>query len=162
MKRGRLFPLLVALASFSVSCRSTQNVDSPARSTKYESELRSQWSPREGYEHLVGIKRFAFGGVGFFGGTSNGEFAFCAILKSPKASDLFKDIYLQGTDEGKLYALCGLRVIDHDAFNHYFAIFRTENKRITTQSGCVIREEPAGEVIQRIVAGYYDSHFTER
>jgi hypothetical protein len=120
------------------------------------------WSPREGWEYLVVARRFAFGGVGVGGDTSTGEFAFHAVLRARNAPLLFKAVFVQGTEEGKLYALCGIRATARSDFDSYATILVGTNAEVTIQSGCIVNEERAAEVVKRIRDGTYDSHFSQR
>jgi hypothetical protein len=151
--RSTIPVVLLALLGFcSVSCRSTHN---PI----------ATWTPGEGFEYLLVARRFALGGVGYAEVTSTGEFAFRAVLRSPSAPEVFKLILspgAQATEEGKLYALCGLRATDRAAFDHYAAVSVSTNAGVTTQSGCIVGHERAADVVKRIADGVYDSDFAER
>jgi hypothetical protein len=163
MKRGTvLVLLLIATVSLFVSCQSTRNSDRESASHDGGYEEKESWTPQEGYEHLCSTKKFAFGGVGYAGVTSSGEFAFRAVLKSPHAAELFRDACIRATDEGKLYALCGLRKTDPEAYDHYVAEFHMETESVQTQSGCVIQNESMSTAVQNILDGTYDSYFTKR
>ena len=110
-------------------------------------------------------RRFALSGVGFAGNTSTGEFAFRAVLRSRSAPEVFRLVFspgAQATEEGKLYALCGIRATDRSDFDSYAAILVGTNAEVTVQSGCIVYEERAAEVVKRIRDGAYDSHFTKR
>jgi len=138
--------LLLLLAGLScVSCKSTR-------------DPRESWTAGEGYKYLIVARRFALGGVGVAGQTSTGEFAFQAVLKDRNAAHLFKAVFLQGTEEGKLYALCGVRVKDRSAFDGYASPVVSTNAEVTTQSGCTVRHEKATDVVKRIREGFYDWH----
>jgi hypothetical protein len=163
MKRGAvLFFLFITIVPLLFSCQGIRDSDSWLASGNGEFEVKEAWTPREGYEHLCTVKKFAFGGVGYAGMTSEGEFAFRAVLKSPKAAEIFRDACLRATDEGKLYALCGLRQTDREAYDHYVAMFRVETRKVRTQSGCMWSEKPMDTVVQEIVNGSYDSHFAKK
>ncbi len=160
MKRGAAFVFLfIAIVPLIFSCKNP-DWDSTSHNRGYEQS--ESWTPRDGYEHLCAIKKFAFGGVGYGGVTSYGELAFHAVLKSPKAAEIFRDACVQATDEGKLYALCGLRQTDREAYDHYVATFRTETKQVRTQSGCIVTDKPMSLVVQEIANGTYDSNFAEK
>jgi hypothetical protein len=146
-----IFILLIAGLSC-VSCRSTH-------------DPRASWSPQEGYEYLIVARRFALGGVGVAGDTSTGEYAFRAVLRSRGASQVFKLIFspgAQATDEGKLYALCGIRATHRADFDSCAAVLVSTNPEVTTQSGCSSIQEKAGDVVKRIGAGTYDVYFSKR
>jgi hypothetical protein len=140
--------LLLFAGLFCVSCRSTR-------------DPRATWTAREGYEYLVVARRFAFGGVGVAGQTSTGEYAFQAVLRSRDGSDIFKLILspgAQATEEGKLYALCGIRAKDLNAFETFASPVVSTNAEVTTQSGCTVWHQKAADVVKRIREGFYDWH----
>jgi hypothetical protein len=144
--------LLLVVGLCCSSCRSTHN---PI----------ATWTPREGFEYLIVARSFAFGGIGYDGRTSTGEYAFRAVLRAPDAPTLFKTILspgAQATEEGKLYALCGIRATDRSDFDSYADILVGTNAEVTVQSGCTVYEESATEVVKRIRDGDYDSQFTKR
>jgi hypothetical protein len=119
----------------------------------------------EGYEYLIVARRFALGGVGIDGRTSTGEFAFRAVLRSRSAPEIFRLVLspgAQATEEGKLYALCGIRAKDRAAFDGYAAILLSTNAEVATQSGCIAGHQKAADVVKRIADGAYDSRFTKR
>jgi hypothetical protein len=120
------------------------------------------WSSDEGYEQLITIQRFSFGGVGIVGTISDGEFAFRAVLRSPESAKLFKTAYLQATEEGKLYALCGIRATDRSSFENYAAALRSTTNEVAIQSGCIVDGEKVAKVVRQIADGVYDSYLAER
>jgi hypothetical protein len=145
--------LLIALLSCcGIACRSTHD---PIAS----------WTPREGFEYLLVTRRFSLGGVGVDGRTSIGEYAFRAVLRARNPAGIYKLLLspgAQATEEGKLYALCGLRATDRAMFHEQAAIIVTNNPQVTTQSGCIAGLEGAAEVVKRISNGVYDAYFKKR
>jgi hypothetical protein len=109
-------------------------------------------------EQLLNIKCFAFGGVGYAGTTSPGEIAFRAMLASTNALVLFETTLSHGTDEAKLYALCGIRRLDEKSFDASAKALKEADRKVRTMSGCLVAEEKASVVIQRIADGIYDDH----
>ena len=110
-------------------------------------------------------RRFALGGVGIDGRTSTGEFAFRAVLRSRSAPEIFGLVLspgAQATEEGRLYALCGIRATDRSAFDTYANIMLSTNAEVATQSGCIAGHQRAADVVKRIADGAYDSHFSKR
>lgn len=158
--------LLVAITLLSVSCRSTGDpsaMDLPSTvSTPLTPDPQADWTPSQGFDHLVAARCFAFGGVGFAGITTPEEFAFRAVMRSPDSTELFKQAFSKATNEGKLYALCGLRATDRPAFDAYAATVIKRNPKVSTASGCLFDTEPAADVLQRITNGVYDPFFTKR
>jgi len=123
------------------------------------------WTPGEGYEYLIVARRFSLGPVSFDARTSTGEFAFRAVLRGQNARQIFKLILspgAQATEEGRLYALCGLRATDRAAFEEQATIMARNNPEVTTQSGCIVARGRAAEEIKRISEGAYDSYFAKR
>ena len=113
-------------------------------------------NPEQAYQQLLSIKCFAFGGVGYAGIPSRGELCFKKVLSSANALQRFKAVLTNGTPEGKLYALFGIRQIFRSDFAAQAESVLKENPRVTTMSGCIMRHEPATNVVARIAAGYYD------
>jgi hypothetical protein len=146
-----VFVLLVT-ALCCVSCRTTR-------------DPRETWTPGEGYEYLIVARHFELGGVGVAADTSTGEFAFRAALRSRNPKVVFGLILspgAQATEEGKLYALCGVRATDRASFDRYAAIVAGTNAEVTTMSGCIVGHERAADVVKRIAAGDYDQYFTKK
>jgi hypothetical protein len=109
-------------------------------------------------EQLFNIKCFAFGGVGYAGTTSPGEMAFRTVLESTNALELFETTLSNGTVEAKLYALCGIRSLNKKSFNASAKALKEADPKVTTMSGCLVTEEKASAVIQRIADGAYDGY----
>lgn len=125
---------------------------------------RVSWTPFEGHEYLVVARGFALGGVGYAGQTSTGEYAFRAVMRAHNASDVFKAILspqVETTDEGKLYALCGLRARDRAAFDAYSTTLTGSNAEVTTIRGCLTCKQKVAEVVKQIGDGYYDSELSD-
>jgi hypothetical protein len=152
--------LLAALALSTTSCESRRHAQKMLPPVD-PLEPQKSWSSEEGMEHLIGARSFAFG-TNIDGMTSDGEYAFRAIFKSPEAPTLFKTAYAQATAEGQLYALCGIRVMDRSSFADYASPLRSETREVTTISGCIATNEPIASVVQRIAGGGYDQYFTNR
>lgn len=152
MRSAISFIVLVAIGICCISCRTTH-------------DPRATWTTGEGIDYLIVARCFSLGGVGPSGNTSTGEFAFRAVLRSRNATKLFKEVFYPGvraTEEGKLYALCGIRATDRAAFDQYAAMVVSTNAEVTTQTGCIVFDERAVDVVKRIADGVYDSDFTKR
>jgi len=149
-----IVPVLILFAAgfCCVSCRTTH-------------DPRATWTPFEGYEYLIVARRFALGSVGADGGTSTGEYAFRAVLRAQNAPEVFRAVLspgAQATEEGKLYALCGIRATDRSAFERYAVELVSTNAEVTTMRGCCVGSEKAADVVKQISDGVYDWHFTRR
>jgi hypothetical protein len=134
----------------------------PCLSCRSARDPRESWTPHEGYEYLIVARRFALGGVGIAGATSTGEFAFRAVLRSRSPAQIFKLMFSQGTEEGKLYALCGIRATDRAAYDSYAKLIVSTNAEVTTMRGCIVGHEKAADVVKRIADRVYDSYCTNR
>ncbi len=150
--------LFVAVALSSTSCASRRHAHKMPPPVDPLNPEKS-WSSQEGMEHLIGVRSFAFG-TNMDGMTSDGEYAFRAVLKSPEAPTLFKTAYQQATVEGQLYALCGIRFTDRSSFSDYASPLRSQTRDVTTMSGSIDTNEPIASVVQRIASGGYDRYFT--
>ena len=116
-------------------------------------------SPRQAYEQLLTVKRFAFGGVGYAGVTSQGEIAYRVIAGSTNALALFSATFTNGNAQAKLYALCGVRQFAPGTFDAHARSLIVANPQVETMCGCVIHHEFATNVIARISSGFYEVYF---
>jgi len=80
------------------------------------------------------------------------------MLASTNALVLFETTLSHGTDEAKLYALCGIRRLDEKSFDASAKALKEADRKVRTMSGCLVAEEKASVVIQRIADGIYDDH----
>jgi len=110
---------------------------------------------------LTTCKLFAFGGVGYAGTISDGEKAFHTVAASTNAVELFRALLKQGTVEGKMYGLCGIRRLAPQSFKTEAEPVRTEKEVVATMSGCERADERTAEVITRIRSGSYDLYFAK-
>jgi hypothetical protein len=152
-----ILAFLIAALALCSSCRTPKKSDPPP-TLVFDPEPRNSWSAQEGIEHLETTRTFAFGGVGFAGTTSDGEYAFRAVFKSFAAPQLFSGAYSQATLEGQLYILCGLHITNRGIFDDYAAPLLKDRRTVSTMSGCVIRQEPIADVVKRIADGAYDAY----
>ena len=141
--------ILVASGLFCASCRSTH-------------DQGSTLTPEEGYDRLVEARCFALGPVGASADTSAGELGFLAVLRSRNPPAVFRLVLSRGTEEGKLYGLCGIRATDRTSFASYAVMLARTNAEVRTLSGCIGGHERAADVVNRIAAGVYDQYFTKR
>lgn len=113
---------------------------------------------QQAYQKLLSTKIFAFGGVGFAGTTSEGEKAFHTVAASTNALELFTAVLKNGTREGQMYGLCGIRSISRQSFDAHARALASADTRIMMMSGCLASEESLSSVIARLAAGAYDLH----
>ena len=106
-------------------------------------------------EHLAKIDRFAFGGVGYAGTTSEGEKDYNLILAGPSAEADFEKLYSIGNLQAKCYALVGLRKLDRERFEELATSLQTSTRDVLTQSGCLVFPQPLRLIVDSIRAGVY-------
>ena len=102
-------------------------------------------------------KSFAFGGVGVAGTISSSELSFREVMNSANALKRFHAILESGTNEAKLYALCGIRALDPGACDSAAAALIKSDPQVETISGCMIGHQGAAGVIKNIRDGRYDA-----
>jgi hypothetical protein len=107
------------------------------------------------FERLAKLDRFAFGGIGDAGITSQGEKDYKLILARPSALADFEKLLPAGNPQAKSYALFGIRAINPDRFEELSRNLRESKIEVVTQSGCIEYKEPLGTVLKHIEAGEY-------
>ena len=113
-------------------------------------------SPEQAYQQLLSVGRFAFGGVGYAGTTSEGEIAYRAIAASTNALQLFSAALTNGNPQAKLYALCGIRGIAPREFAEHARVVMDSTPQVQTMQGCIVDREATSNVVARIASGSYD------
>ncbi len=108
---------------------------------------------------LLNEERFAFGGVGVAGRTSQGEIDFRAVLSlpSPDALAAFESLFATGSPEAKAYALSGIRKLDLHKFQELLAVARESTDKVAVMRGCIITQEPLRDVAKKIDRGEWDN-----
>jgi len=107
-------------------------------------------SKRSAVETLHHPGFFALGGVGTTSCISAGERALDRLIIDPQAAVLFRLILDEGSYEGKLYALVGLRTVDHAGYLHAVARFRNDQTPVETMSGCLRGPFPMADEIRQL------------
>ncbi len=102
------------------------------------------------FDELSKIKTFAIGPTGYAAVTSHGEKLLLKILESESAKSNFIWMLETGTDEAKLYALYGLRKLNKNESESYFAKYRHHSAEVQTMSGCEIGKEKFSDVLAQI------------
>jgi hypothetical protein len=140
---------LVGAAAFFVASRGLAAERSPDKKTV-----------QQAYRKLLSTNvAFAFGGVGIAGVTSEGEKAFRTVAGSTNALELFRAIVRDGSPEGQMYGLCGIRKLAPESFDAFAKPIVSANPTVWTMSGCLRSQEPASEIVRRIARGSYDRDF---
>jgi len=86
---------------------------------------------------------------------------FCEAQVLQTSSKILLSPGADATEEGKLYALCGLRVTDRAAFERYATELVGTDAKVTTQFGCLRVSGQMADMVKRIASGVYDSDFTK-
>jgi hypothetical protein len=107
------------------------------------------------FERLARVDRFAFGGIGYAGVTSQGEKNYKLILARPSALADFEKLLSVGNPQAKSYALFGIRALNPGRFKELSLNLRESKIEVVTQRGCIEYKEPLGTVLKHIEAGEY-------
>ena len=105
---------------------------------------------------LAEVQEFAFGGVGVAGIESQGERFFREAMQRDDALSLLKNVLRNGTSAGKLYALCGIRLLAEKEFSAAAAPLLKSSETVTTIHGCALATEPVAMVARQISDGSFD------
>ena len=120
-------------------------------------------SAQQASQALDGLKtvsRFAFGGVGISGRTSEGELDFRVLIQQdkPKALAQLEKLYAEGNPQAKAYALAGLHLLDPQRFNKLNATL--PQTTVTTMRGCIVGSESLASIAKEIASGEFDPFVT--
>jgi hypothetical protein len=107
------------------------------------------------FERITKVHRFAFGGIGIAGITSEGERDYRLILARPSATADFERLLSVGNPQAKSYALVGIRALSPTRFNELSHSLRDSKEEVLTQRGCLAFRESLAAVLKRIEAGEY-------
>ena len=100
---------------------------------------------------------FALGGVGVAGTMSAGERALREVLRKQDAVARLEAMIPNASPAGKLYALLGLRVRDHAAYERALEKCRTTDAKVETARGCILSQESFRDLVKEIERGQYDT-----
>ena len=100
---------------------------------------------------------FALGGIGAAGTMSAGERALREILNKPDGVARLEALIANASPAGKLYALLGLRVRDHAAYERALEKLRTTEAKVETARGCILSQESFRDLAKEIERGQYDT-----
>ena len=88
---------------------------------------------------------------------SAGERALREILKQPDAVARLEGLLPTASPAGKLYALLGLRVRDHAAYERALGKCREIEAKVETARGCILSRESFRDLVKEIERGHYDT-----
>ena len=110
-------------------------------------------------EGLNAAQRKAYATVaetGSFCGVEAGEggaptviYAFRALLQSAHADATFKELLLEATQPGKIYALCGLYHTDPLHFEKVVELYRHSDEPVNVLFGCSLYTMTMGEIVEK-------------
>lgn len=104
---------------------------------------------RKAYLLLAEAPDFSGLSVGFEGRTPQVAYAFRTLLAAPLADAAFRELLLEGTTAGKVYALCGLWHTDPLYFEKAVQIHRTSPEPLPMLSGCLAWTTTVGEFVEK-------------
>ncbi|MBX3243286.1 MAG: hypothetical protein KF685_02315 [Acidobacteria bacterium] len=101
---------------------------------------------KQAYSSLSKVRRFAIGGVGYSAERSSGEASLEILIEEKNAIRAFSQLITDGTLEGGLYGLFGLKMLGCECYEaeltRYKELVFGKNSReeFTIQSGCSVIE----------------------
>jgi hypothetical protein len=116
-------------------------------------------APAEAILEKAGM--FALGGIGVAGTMSPGERALRELFEKADAPARMDRLLTNATPAGQLYALLGLRLKDHAAYQRALEKCRNTDAKVETARGCILSQESFRDLVQEIERGQYDT-FLER
>jgi hypothetical protein len=116
-------------------------------------------APAEAILEKAGM--FALGGIGVAGTMSPGERALRELFEKADAPARMDRLLTNATPAGQLYALVGLRLKDHAAYQRALEKCRNTDAKVETARGCILSQESFRDLVQEIERGQYDT-FLER
>lgn len=114
----------------------------------------------EAYSTLVQATCFSYGGLGYSGTTIDDRYAaFYTLYSSSDALNYFKGMEKEGTNEGKLFALCGLYLLDKEYYNSVAEKYLSREEPVMYQSGCLRWEDKLCDIIKSDIETGYAPEF---
>ena len=108
------------------------------------------------YNCLKNASIFTDGPTGAGGSKSAEIEAFEALLKNPFARNIFLELEKEATNEGKLYALCGLCHLDKPIFNNLISKYQFVDEYVECMGGCMRYKEKMSKIIKNSGSNRYD------
>jgi hypothetical protein len=106
-------------------------------------------------EALKHAQTFVSTEVGALKVTSEESNLFRAVMRRPDARLKFEDMLRTGAPAGKLYGLCGIKLMTPRAFDAAVEPFLRDTGSVDTQVGCVGGHQRASDLAQAIRNGAY-------
>jgi hypothetical protein len=106
-------------------------------------------------ERLAKVDRFAFGGIGYAGITSQGEKDYKMVFSRGSAMADYERLLSIGNLQAKSYALVGIRALSPTRYKELSRSFRDSKEEVVIQIGCIEFREPLATVLKHIEARDY-------
>lgn len=115
--------------------------------------------PRTAYDSLCRARRFAVGAAWMTPDLSLGATFLRSVLADADADPLDACVRLarEGTPEGRMYGLCGIRLLDPKSYEACLPMALRGEPVVEMQEGCLICSRPAASVADRIRRGEFDA-----
>jgi len=104
---------------------------------------------KKAYQTVAAAGQFCSEGVGEAGITPPVLVTFRALSKNPQADAAFKQLLVDATTAGKLYALCGVYYTDPAFFEKAVQPFRHSREEVPTVMGCIISRDTVGSIVEQ-------------
>jgi hypothetical protein len=105
-------------------------------------------SRENAFRILLGTDTFALSYVGYAGSRSAQVEAFQVLLRQPDAEAVFSDLHRRALTPGRLYALCGLKVLRLPRYDQAEDAVLKSDELVYFQAGCVTSPRPAREIVR--------------
>lgn len=105
------------------------------------------------FEMVKAAERFSIGGIGVAGTIAPAETALRLIVKAQDGLQQCQTLLKEGTPEGKLYGLLGVKLLDKKAFEAAVTPFLADKTKVKSASGCELSESTVGAIAKEIVEG---------
>lgn len=102
---------------------------------------------------LMETEVFAGARVGYAGAVPEQAYAFNSLLEEQDAAELFSAILQEGQLAGRLYALCGLYLVDRGTFDEVIDEYLSSQEEVSTFMGCIMSTQPVSVIATDIQTG---------
>lgn len=104
---------------------------------------------RKAYDIVAETPEFCGLLAGAGGSTPTVIHAFRFLLASAHADAAFKQLLLEATQEGRIYALCGLYHTDPLHFEKVVQLYRNSDEPVNALFGCISYTMTVGEIVEK-------------
>src|SRR5436305_6576444 len=161
------------LTSLAIAVALNFSISHAAQNSGFNVE-RLSLQGRAAYRKLFSADIFRIGGVGYSGETSGEELALYQLLGDADAVETLNNLVSNGSYEGGLYGLLGLRVTNIEEFNRAVEVYKSRKQpsekhasrsipglgilkgEVAVQSGCILGTSNWLAIVSNIQSGRYD------